>query len=217
MNNALLQTEDATAFITRALNDFLRDHHLALTPQQYEKLEKLLMVRLLDEEMSYENAYNHLTDIKEHRKDYQIDANAPDEAEEEMIRIIGAADFQQVEVAVETMRYKKRFYVTLGILGLVCLGLAISMVNNHLGHQRIETLAMMQVIDRDEENVIKDLVQQVVTMETKNGNEITHSAVYKELKELDAITTHGTATSYKKFNKAQYKVAVEYLNGRVTP
>jgi len=52
-------------------------------------------------------------------------------------------------------------------------------------------------------------------METKAGNDITHSAVYKEIKELDGVTTHGEARSYKKFNKAQFNAAVEYLEGRV--
>ena len=113
MNNAQFKTETAVDTITQALDDFLRDKHLKLTTQQYTRLKKLLMVRLLEEEMSYSNAYNHLTDIVEYRKDYEIDANAPDEAEEEMIRIIGAADVQEIEVPVETTRFKKRFLITL--------------------------------------------------------------------------------------------------------
>ena len=217
MNNALLQTEDSSAFITKALDDFLRDKTLTLTPQQYAKLKKLLMVRLLDEELSYENAYSHLCEIREHRKDYEINANAPDEAEEEMIRIIGAADVQekQVTVEIETDKYKKRFYIALALLALVCCGLAASSFNRYLDGQKMKALTMAQVINSDEENIIKDLVQQVVTLETQKGNDITHSAIYAEMKNIDGVIAHGEARSYKKFNRAQYEAAVAYLQGRV--
>ena len=212
MNNAMLKTDDATAFITKALNDFLTDKNLALTPQQYDKLKRLLMVRLLDEEMSYENAYGHLCDIREHRKEYEIDANAPDEAEEEMIRIIGAADVKQVEVVVETTKYKKPFILMSALCALLVMGLIGTQVLSNMQHKNA---AMTAVIGKAEEDTIKSLVQQVVTMETQNGNTITHSAVYKDIKDLDGVKSLGTATSYKKFNRAQYEATVGYLNGRV--
>ena len=219
MTNVLFQTDTASEAITKALDDFLRDKHLSLSDQQYIRVKKLLMVRLLDDDdLSYENAYNQLCDIKEHRKDYEIDANAPNEAQEEMIRIIGAADMEQVkvEVAVEVERYKKRFYITLGLLGVMCTILALSLVSQYMASQKIEVLAMAQVINTAEENTIKDLVQRVITLETKAGNKISHSAVYKDIKELDEIQSLGEARSYKKFNKSQYNVAVEYLNDCIT-
>lgn len=216
MNNLQFKTNEATDFITKALDDFLRDKRLKLTTQQYDKLKKLLMVKLLEEDdMSYGTTYSHLTDIVEYRKDYEINVNALDEAEEEMIRIIGAADIQEKEIIVETSKYKKRFYITLCLLSFVCAGLLLSLVKQYFDHQKIEMLASAQVIDVDEENVIKDLVQQLVTKETKNGHEITHSAIYKDIKDLESIQSLGSATSYKKFNKAQYDVAVQYLKGRI--
>ena len=217
---ALFKTDDASDSITKALNDFLRDKNLSLSDQQYIRIKKLLMVSLSDaDDFSYDEAYSQLCDIKEHRKDYEIDANAPNEAEEEMIRIIGAADIQEkrVTVEVETQKYKKRFYIALTLLGLAGCVLAFSSFNRYMDAQKMEALAMMQVINSDEENVIKDLVQKVVTMETNAGNEITHSKVYNEIKELNTVTAHGQASSYKKFNKAQFNAAAEYLQGRITP
>ena len=212
MNNALLKTDDATAFITKALNDFFRDKNLTLTSQQYDKLKKLLMVCLLDEEMSYENAYGHLCDIREHRKEYEIDANAPDEAEEEMIRIIGAADVPQKEVVIETTKYKKPFMLMSALCTFLVMGLIGTQALNYIQHKNA---MMTAVIGKVEEDTIKSLVQQVVTMETNNGNTITHSAVYKDIKNLNSVKSFGTATSYKKFNRAQYEATVEYLRERI--
>ena len=78
-----------------------------------------------------------------------------------------------------------------------------------------KALTMAQVINSNEENIIKDLVQQVVTLETQKGNDITHNAIYAEMKELDGVIAHGEARSYKKFNRAQFDAAVVYLNGRI--
>ncbi len=217
MSNAIFKIDDASTHITQALNNFLKDKNLRLTDQQYIRLKKLLMVRLLDEDITYESAYQHLCDIKEYRKDYEINANAPNEAEEEMIRIIGAADIEQVEVTVEVDHYKKRFIVAVALLGVMCAGVVFLMANQYVSNKKIEMLASAQVINTAEEDQIKALVQQIVTMETKNGNKITHSAVYKEMKELEGIQSLGEARSYKKFDKAQHKVAVEYLSGRLKP
>ncbi len=212
MANTLLKTDDASVFITKALNDFLRDKNLALTPQQYNKLKKLLMVRLLDEEMSYENAYGHLSDIKEYRKEYEIDANAPDEAEEEMIRIIGAADVQEKKVIVESTRYKKRFVAIVCLLAFLCVGF---IAVQSIAYFKNKNATMTAIITTAEESVLKSLVQDVVEIEKTRGNDITHNAIYNDIKKLEAVQNRGTATSYKKFNRAQYDAAVAYLNKKI--
>lgn len=214
MTNAAFKTDTATEFIDRALSDFLRDKKLKLTNQQHRKLKKLLMVRLMDEEMSYASAYNQLSDIVEYRKDYEIDANARNEAEEEMIRIIGAADVQEVEVPIETTRFKKRFIVVATILVLLLIGLASLAGIQYLQHR---TVQMTTVINTTEEEQIKTLVAQVVGLEKTRGNDITAASIYNKIKKLDGVTKNGTATSYKKFNHAQYQAAVEFLEGRVNP
>lgn len=212
MGNIKFKTDSATDFINKALDDFLRDKKLQLTDQQYEKLKKLLMVRLLEDEMSYASAYNQLTDIMEYRKDYEINANALDEAEEEMIRIIGAADVKQVEVIVETTKYKKRFMACTALLALLCIGLVGIQASNYFKNKNA---AMTAIITTAEEQNLKALVQQIVAFETERGNEVTHNAIYNDIKKLESVQTLGTATSYKKFNRAQYEAAVKYLNGRV--
>ena len=212
MNNVKFKTEDAAEFIVKALNDFLRDKKLQLTNQQYEKLKKLLMVRLLEEEMSYNNAYNLLNEIIEYRKDYEINANAVGEAEEEIIRIIGAADNTEKEIYVETTKYKKPFIFMTALCALLIIGLIGTQILNYTQNQKT---FMASVIGTDEEDAIKSLDQKVVTLESSDENIITHSAVYNDIKALKDIKSLGSATSYKKFNQAQYLLAVEYLNDRL--
>ncbi len=212
MENAQFKTDSATDFITKALDDFLRDKKLQLTTQQHEKLKKLLMVRLLEEEMSYANAYNHLNDIMEYRKDYEINANALEEAEEEMIRIIGAADIQEKEVIVETARYKKRFIATIALLALFCVGIVGLQAVTYFKNKNTE---MTAVITTAEEQELKALVQKLVELEKSRGQEITHNAIYNQIKKLESVQSLGTATSYKKFNRAQYDAAMVFLNKQI--
>ena len=212
MANAAFETD--INFIEQALNDFLRDKKLQLTSQQYEKLKKLLMVRRLEEEMSYANAYNHLSTIMEYRKDYEINANALEEAEEEMIRIIGAADTQEKEVIVESTHYKKRFLIAAGLLVLLC---ALFIGTKAAGYYLDKQAQKTAIITTAEENEIKSLVAQVVALEKEKGNEITAASVYNEIKNLESVQAHGPATSYKKFNRAQYQKAVFFLSERLKP
>lgn len=213
MHDFSLKMENATDFIERALSDFLRDKKLQLTDQQYEKLKKLLMVRLMDEELSYASAYNQLSELIEYRTDYEIGANAPDEAEEEMIRIIGAADDALVVAApIETNRFKKRFIITASLLALLIGGLLSAQGVSYLRDNAAKEAA---VITRAEETQLKELVAQVVELEKSQGNAITSASVYNEIKKLESIQSHGEATSYKKFNHAQYIAAIEYLNDRL--
>lgn len=212
MNTAPFQIDDASNFISKALDDFLRDKKLKLTPQQYARFKKLLMIRQLDEDISYSSAYNYLSELIEYRKDYEIDANAPDEAEEEMIRLLGAADTQEVEVVVESTKFKKRFLVAASLLAFMCAGLigikAVQYVKN-------ETVKMASVITTEDENAIKTLVQKIVELENARGHKITTNAIYNDIKKLDSVSEAGDASSYKKFNYAQYEAAINYLNKRL--
>ena len=213
MHDFSLKIDNATDFIERALSDFLRDKKLQLTDQQYEKLKKLLMVRLMDEELSYASAYNQLSELIEYRKDYEIGANAPDEAEEEMIRIIGAADdIQDTAAPIETTRFKKRFIVTALLLALLLAGLFSVQGLSYLKDNVAKKTA---VITKTEEDHLKQLVAQVVELETSQGNDVSAASVYNQIKKLDSVQAHGAATSYKKFNHAQYGVAIEYLDKKI--
>ncbi len=210
MNNPAFEISDSTEFFDKALNDFLRDKRLSLTDQQYQKLRKLLMVSLFDEEMSYSSAYNKLSELVEYRKDYEINANAPDEAEEEIIHILGAADAQEADAPIVITRFKKRFFVTATLLVLVFLGMlafqGVSYVQGNIAKKAA-------VITTAEEIQLKKLVAEVVALEKQNG--ITSASVYAQIKKLEAVQKQGEATSYKKFNNAQYSAAVEYLNARL--
>lgn len=209
MRDIDFKTDNAADLIAKALDNFLRDKKLQLTGQQYDRLKKLLMVRLLDEEMSYASAYNTLSDTIEYRKDYDIDANAPDEAEEEMIRIIGAADTKETEIVVETTKFKKRFLIALGLLVLLC---TMIIGTKAAGYYLSKQAEMAAVITTTEEEQIKQLVQKVVDLETSRGNEITPNAVYNKIKNLETVQAHGPATSYKKFNRAQLNETITFLN-----
>lgn len=213
MSETAFKPNAAVDVITKALDDFLRDKRLKLTPQQYSRLKKLLMVRLLEEEMSYSNAYGHLSDIVEYRKEYEIDANAPDEAEEEMIRIIGAADAQEVEVVVESQRFRTLFFITICLLLFIGMSTAIFKTVQHF---KAETIKMASVISSEQEEEIKTLVEQLVTLEKSQGRDITSNAIYNEIKKLESVTASGEVTSYKKFNQSQHAAAVQYLNARLT-
>jgi len=212
MNISQFHIDGASNTLTKALDDFLRDKKLQLTTQQYERLKKLLMIRQLDEEMSYSSAYNHLSELIEYRKDYEIDANAPDEAEEEMIRIIGAADTKEVEVIVEKTEFKKRFLIAASILAFIFTGF---IGKKYFQHVEEKTTKMASVISTDDEKNLKNLVQKIVDAETTAENTITVNAVYNDIKKLEAVQNAGDATSYKKFNYGQYQVAIEYLNNRL--
>ncbi len=209
MNNTQFKIDDAADFITQALDDFLRDKKLKLSAQQYGRLKKLLMVSLLDQEMSYSSAYSHLSELIEYRKDYEIDANAPDEAEEEMIRIIGAADAQEIEVVVESTRFKKRFMIAASLLLFFCIGFIGTKTVQHFKNN---TIKMASVITTTEETQLKELVRRVVEVEKNRGITITHNAVYNKIKKLEGVTTAGDASSYKKFNYAQLGAATDFLN-----
>lgn len=214
MSNPIFQTENATDFIENAIKDFLRDKKLSLTNQQYSKLKKLLMIRMLEEDMSYASAYNQLSELVEYRKDYEINANAQDEAEEELIRILGSADTQEIQIPVETHRFKKRFITVLTLL----LTLLISVASYQtLRHIQIKTAEMNTVISTEQENEIKDLVSQLIVLEKSRGNDITAASIYNKIKKLDTVTAHGEASSYKKFNRAQYQAAIQFLNQELQP
>lgn len=212
MNSVAFKTSDGVDTITKALDDFLRDKRLSLSAQQYSRLKKLLMVALLDGEMSYSAAYNTLCGLSEYRKDYEIDANAQEEAEEEMIRIIGAADVTEKTVIIENLTFKKPFMIAASLLILICGGMigakAVSDYKN-------QTLALADVITRDEEAAIKDMAQHIADLESAAGNAVTTNAIYNDIKKLDSVKAAGSATSYKKFNQAQYLVAMEYLQARL--
>lgn len=204
--------DDASNMLTKALNDFLHDKKLQLTPQQYQRFKKLLMVRQLDEEMSYSSAYNYLSELIEYRKDYEIDANAPDEAEEEMIRIIGAADTKEVQVIVEDKKFKKYFAIAASLLAFVFAGFVATKSFQHIEEN---TVKMASVITSEDEKNLKEMVQKIVDFEKAQGNEITINAVYNDIKKLDTVQNAGDATSYKKFNYGQYQAAIEHLNNRL--
>lgn len=212
MNNTQFMAEGGVDIITKALDDFLRHKRLSLSTQQYSRLKKLLMVSLLDQDISYSAAYNQLSTLMEYRKDYDIDANAPDEAEEEMIRIIGAADVAETTVIVETTKFKKRFIVAACLL-VVFFGALIAMkaVENY----RQSAIKMASVISNDQAEDLKNLVEQIVDIEKLNGRDITPNAIYAQMKKLESVQTAGNATSYKKFNNAQLMAATEFLNGWV--
>lgn len=213
MNHFSLKIDQATDFIERALNDFLRDKKLQLTNQQYEKLKKLLMVRLMDEELSYAKAYNQLSEIMEYRKDYEINANAPDEAEEEMIRIIGAADDMQVaEGFVEAVSFKKRFLVVTVLFVVLLIGLLGAYGFSYLKEKTAQNLV---VVTASEEEDLKSLVSQLVDLEKQHGNEVSAASIYNKIKKLEKVQDYGVVSSYKKFNKAQYVAAVEYLKDQI--
>ena len=73
---------------------------------------------------------------------------------------------------------------------------------------------MTAVITTKEETELKNLVQKIVALEKERGNDITSNAIYNQIKKLDTVQSAGTATSYKKFNQAQYQAAMEFLEDR---
>ena len=212
MNSVQFKTSDGVDSITKALDDFLRDKRLSLSDQQYARLKKLLMVALLDGEMSYSAAYNTLCGLSEYRKDYEIDANAPDEAEEEMIRIIGAADISEKQIIIENTRFKKRFMAAASLLVLLCGSIIGAKA---VSHYKDQTLAMASVISTEEEGALKTMVQQIADLESASGNAVTTNAIYHDIKKLDAVQAAGSAGSYKKLNQAQYRAAMDYLQSRL--
>lgn len=212
MGNIKFKTDIAVNVITHAFDDFLRDKRLYLTVQQYKRLKKLLMIRLLEDEMSYSNAYNQLSEIIEYRKDYEINANAPDEAEEEMIRIIGAADVKEIEITVEGSKFKKRFIAVSSLLALILIGFLGFMTAQYFEHKKIHSLEMARIITSSEEITLKNLVQHIITLERSRNIHISHGAIYNKIKNLAAIKNKGYATSYKKFNYAQFAEARLFLN-----
>jgi len=215
MSSFEFQADTVVNIITKALDDLLRDKRLKLTAQKYERLKKVLMVRFLDDACDYSDVYNYLSDITEYRKDYEIDANAPDEAEEEMIHILAAADIEEVEIEVKTSIFKKRYIAALTALLLICAVAFVSYTISHLESKAIATVdsdKLARVITTAEEAELKSLVWKVVELEKERGKNTKHNTVYSRIKRLDTVRAYGPASSYKKFNHAQFFESRIFLN-----
>jgi endonuclease YncB( thermonuclease family) len=64
-------------------------------------------------------------------------------------------------------------------------------------------------------NDLKSIVSNIVSLETKSGNNISHASLWNNIKGLESVKRHGYKTSYKLFTLAQYKAAKEFLQTRI--
>ncbi len=204
---------DKTAAVKEALDAFLEENKLTLSPQNRERAFQHVLACMNDhKDLSADDVRGYLNEVLEYHE-YNIDMmNKTGLAEDSLIKILITADYESI-IRPDVPQWKFGWRsLPLPVAVSLVLVIAASFAGPKLftespNNQTIITQSQGgPVITRAQEETIKALVHE---LSAKSGE--THIKIYNRIKVLPAITQHGPAPSYKKFNHAQYLEAKIWL------
>ena len=213
---------DKSAAVKQALNDFLTEHNLSLSPQNYERAYQHVLACMHDyKAVSAADVQIYLNEVLEYHEHNIAMMKKTGIAEDSLVKILVTAD-DYVPVG-NVLRPNpapwKLSWRSLPMPVAVSLLLLIgaSFAGPRFFAEEPKPMAAMGLISTDarvittaQEETLKTLVHDLGDL---NGE--THLKIYNRIKALPEITKYGYAPTYKKFNYAQFLEAKIYLEREI--
>lgn len=213
----LKDLKSKNTILRKALHSFLEENSLTLSEQNFERAFQHLLACMNDHtDLSSEDVQTYLNEVLEYHA-HTIDMmNKSGLAEDSLIKILVTADYEQIRQ--NNTQHKvwqlgwRALPMPVAVSLILLLGAALASPTVFPTHETtIERQdPTLQVINRQQEEEIKILVEQLESLSNQSRMKI-----YSDLKALPEITAIGPARSYKKFNQQQFAYAKNYLQSRI--